>query len=162
MQGFACLFWQRFAAPVPGERYNLFIEAVSSAARAARRCGAAACATTRGLKHGTTPTEEAAMETTFHLKLSPQSLTGPTAVRAMLQSVTDMICNECGGGCQGFSLTDDFRQYQSFEGPKVGWTVDGGVIFLRMANCRHVGRIERVSEILKVHGVAIVDAQHIQ
>ncbi|MBN2584893.1 MAG: hypothetical protein JXL80_17650 [Planctomycetes bacterium] len=101
------------------------------------------------------------METTFHLKYSPLTPDQPSTIRAMLQGVTDMICDECGGNCQGFSLTDDFRDYQTFQGPKVGWTVDGGVIFLRMANCKHIARIDRVSEILKVFGVVVLDAHHI-
>ena len=72
-----------------------------------------------------------------------------------------MLCSQCGGDCEGFYLADDFDNYQAHNGPKIGWVIQDGIIFLRMANCAQVGQIDEISGILKLFSIVVVDAQQI-
>ena len=101
------------------------------------------------------------METTFHLRCSPEVPGNASAVHAVVQRLADMLCSQCGGDCEGFYLADDFDKYQAHNGPKIGWVIQDSIIFLRMANCDQVGQIDEISEILKLFSIVVVDAQQI-
>jgi len=101
------------------------------------------------------------METAFHLRCSPEAPRNSGVVHSLIERLTDMLCSECEGGCEGFYLADDFDKYQAHHGPKVGWVIQDNAIFLRMANCARLSRINEISEILKLFGVVVVDAQRI-
>ena len=101
------------------------------------------------------------METAFHLRCSPEAPRNSGVVHSLVERLTDMLCTECGESCQGFYLADDFQHYQDHNGPKVGWVIQDGVIFLRMANCPRVSQIKEISEILKLFSVVVVEARQI-
>jgi len=102
------------------------------------------------------------METTFRIDYSESNTTAPPDYLATFQRLSEMLCQECGGGCQGFFLTSSIREYQACRGPKIGWAVEEGRLLLRMANCKDVGRVERITQFLRHFGLTVVESRQIQ
>jgi hypothetical protein len=102
------------------------------------------------------------METTFRISCSSAAPVGPINTCEVFQKLSEMICHECGGGCKGFMLTDEVEKYQAYPGPKIGWVLDGRTVLLRMANCKDVDRIDRISQFLQLFGMSVTDSQLVQ
>lgn len=102
------------------------------------------------------------METTFRIDYTPEATTPPQDYALVFQRLSEMLCQECGGGCKGFVLTENIKEYQAFRGPKIGWAVEDGRLLLRMSNCKEVGRLERISQYLRHFGMTVVESRLIQ
>lgn len=99
------------------------------------------------------------METTFRIAYSAHSTGAKCDFLTMFHRLSEMICEECGGSCQGFFLTDDFAKYQAHKGPKIGWASDGTNILLRMANCKELARVDHITQFLKHFQMNVVDSR---
>jgi hypothetical protein len=99
------------------------------------------------------------MEATFSISSSSVEPTIPTQACEIFQNLSEMLCRECGGGCKGFMLTDELEKYQDHPGPKIGWFVEGPTVRLRLANCKAVERLDRISQFLKLYGMSVTHSQ---
>ena len=70
------------------------------------------------------------METIFRIEYShPQSLELEDYT-SLLKRVGEMLCQECGGACREFFLSEDASKYQACHGPKIGWAIEGEMLVL--------------------------------
>jgi hypothetical protein len=102
------------------------------------------------------------METTFRLNYSPPVKGMSFEHGLVFEKLGRMLCDECGESCKGFFLADDLEAYQAHRGPKIAWAVDGPKIFLRLANCKRLDRVEEMSQFLRLFGMNIVESKLIQ
>ena len=100
------------------------------------------------------------MELRFKIAF-PHDLRKVQPPAGVIQKVSDLICEECGGGCRRFYLTEDLEGYAAHRGPKIGWTIDGEAIFLRMSNCPAVGNVEHITRMLGLFGLSVVESRSI-
>lgn len=102
------------------------------------------------------------METTFRLSCDKRVPVVAVQLCAAFQELSEMICRECGGGCQGFRLLEDMAAYERFTGPKLGWVVEGETVLLRMANCSFVDKRDRIAPMLELFGLSVIDSRLVQ
>ena len=104
------------------------------------------------------------METTFriHYGGTDGELPAPLDSVSVFEKLSEMLCRECGGLCQGFFLTHDAAEYQAHPGPKIGWAFEGHSVFLRMANCKQLHRVDQISQFLKLFDMNVVESKLIQ
>jgi hypothetical protein len=103
-----------------------------------------------------------AVETTFRIDYSQADASKGADYASVFRHVSDVLCEECGGGCEGFFLTARAEEYQARQGPKIGWAVEGTTLLLRMAGCKALSRIERISQLLRHFGMTVVESRMIQ
>ena len=102
------------------------------------------------------------MEVTFRIDYASPQAPPATDYLTIFQRLSEILCQECGGGCRGFVLSEHVKEYQACAGPKIGWAIEDGRLLLRMANCKDVSRIERISQYLMHFGMTVVESRLIQ
>ena len=102
------------------------------------------------------------METTFRIALSGSGRDLLAELPPHVERLADILCRECGGGCQGFMLSDNHDVYLAHSGPKIGWVVDGDTVLMRMANCKELSRVDRISQLLHLFGMHVIESRLIQ
>jgi len=102
------------------------------------------------------------METTFRINYAPPGQKSFANFNSVFFKLGKMLCDECGETCKGFFLTNDTEAYQDHGGPKIGWAVEGTNLFLRMANCKQLHRVDQISQFLKLFDMNVVESKLIQ
>ena len=102
------------------------------------------------------------METTFRINYAPAGEKGFAGFASLFGKLGKMLCDECGESCKGFFLTDSTEAYHAHAGPKIGWAVEGTQVFLRMANCKQLHRVEQISQFLRLFDMNITESKLIQ
>jgi hypothetical protein len=102
------------------------------------------------------------METTFRLQYGKPGGGSLASYDVVFHSLADEICRQCGADCKGFMLSSDYAQYQAHDGPKIGWAVEGPNVFLRLANCKEISRLEHLTQLLKLFGMTVVESKLVQ
>ncbi len=80
----------------------------------------------------------------------------------MFEQLSETLCKECGERCEGFFLAAEFDEYHRHQGPKIAWAVDGQNIYLRMANCKRLDRVQDISQFLALFGMTVVETNLVQ
>ena len=102
------------------------------------------------------------METTFRLGCDGRMPLAPAHLSAAFQDLAEMVCRECGGGCQGFRLMEDLAAYEHHPGLKIGWVVEEKIILLRLANCEFADKPERIAPLLGLFGLNVIESRLVQ
>jgi hypothetical protein len=105
------------------------------------------------------PRETAAVESTYRISIGAKGEKVLPEIDTVFHRLAEMLCEECGHGCEEFFLTDDVARYQACRGPKIGWVREGTTVLLRIANCEMLGRTDRVGQLLQHFGLTVSETR---